>query len=171
MSAQVLPLDDVTQFYCDIGCHGWAELIVVFRGQPTVLRVSGIFTDLPHEILKICRAIIENSSIRVALCDEPGGATVEIETDKKQQHTVILSIYEIKKSLSGFGADQEGEFVLSTRIRRQRLVGMLLAELWKTHVNLRQPSYQKGRDSFPHKELVELNKRWDQSSLGPSFLK
>ena len=171
MNDQTLQLDDETQIYCDIGCYGWAELIVVFRGQPTVLRVSSVFTDLPQEVLGICRSVIENSPLRVALCDEPGGALFELKIDKKQQHTAIVSIYEVKDPLGGFDAGQQGELVLSTRIRRQRLVGMLLAELWKTHVHLRQPSYQKGRASFPHKELRELNELWDESSLGPSFLK
>lgn len=171
MGNSELQLDDVTQLYCDIGCHGWGEFIIAFKGQPIVLGVSSVFTNLPLEILEICRAGIENSPLRVALCDEPGGAVIELKTDKKQQHTVILSVFEIEEPLGGFDANQEGELMLSFRIRRERLVGMLLSELWKTHVNLRQPSYQKDRGPFPHRELINLNKKWDKSPLGTSFLK
>lgn len=171
MIDQNLKLDDVTQLYCDIGCHGWGELIVVHKGQLTALRVSSVFTDLSFELLNICRAVIANAPLRVALCDEPGGAIVELETDLKQQHTIIFSIYEVKEPLASFTPEQDGELMFSIRIRRQRLLGMLFAELWKTHVHLRQPSYQKGRDSFPHKELLELNAIWDEGPLGPSFLK
>ena len=46
-----------------------------------------------------------------------------------------------------------------------------MAELWKMHVSLKQPSYQKGRSGFPHKELRKLNEAWNESALGPSFLK
>jgi hypothetical protein len=171
MDDKTLQLDDVTQIFCDIGCHGWAKLIVISKGQHIVLRASGVFTDLPREVLEMCRAVIENSPVRIALCDEPGGAIVDLKTDKKQQHTMVLSIYDIEGPLIDFDASQDGELILSTRIRRQRRVGMLLADLWKTHVHLRQPSYQKGRVGFPHTDLVELNRLWDESSLGPSFLK
>lgn len=96
---------------------------------------------------------------------------MEIKADKKQQHTVILSLFDVNEQVVAFDEDHEGELVLSIRIRRQRLVGMLLAELWKTHMHFRQASYQIGRDTFPHAELIEINKRWDESPLGPSFLK
>ena len=171
MDNENLPLDDDTQLYCDLGRHGWARLIFTFKGQVTAVRVSGVFTDISHEILKVCRAAIENLPVRVALCDEPGGSILELQTDRKQQHTVILSLFNVKEPVVAFDADHKGELVLSIRIRRQRLVGMLLAELWKSHIHLRQPSYQKDRDTFPHTELIEMNKLWDKSSVGPSFLK
>jgi len=171
MKFENLPLDDETQLYCDLGHNGWAKLIFTFKGQITVVRVSGVFTDLSHEILRLCRAAIENLHVRVALCDEPGGSILELKPDKKQQHTVILSLFNVKVPVLGFDADHKGELALSIRIRRQRLVGMLLAELWKTHIHLRQPSYQKNRDIFPHTELIEMNELWDKSSVGSSFLK
>ncbi len=171
MDKGILLLDEETQFYCNIGRHGWSELIVARKGQITTIRVSGVFTDLSHEILRVCRAVIENSQLRVALCDEPGGSILEIKTDKKQQHTVILSLFDDNEPVVAFDADYEGKLVLSIRIRRQRLLGMLLAELWKTHMHLKQPSYQKGRDTFPHAELIEINNLWDESPVGPSFLR
>ncbi len=171
MDNEILPLDDETQLYCDLGRHGWSELILTFKGQIKAVRVSSVFSDLPHEVLKVCRSAINNSDVRVALCDEPGGSILEVKADKKQQHTVILSLFDVKEPIVTFNADHEGELVLSIRIRRQRLVGMLLAELWKTHMHLRQASYQTGRDTFPHAELIQINKLWDKSSLGPSFLK
>ena len=171
MPSTLLPLDDVTQLFCDFGQHGWSELIVAHKGEITAYRVSEVFTDFPVEMLKICEAVISNKSLRVALCDEPGGVVFATERDEKQQHTVILSIYEIESPLAGFEANEEGRCVVSVRIRRQRLVGMLMAELWKTHVSLKQPSFQKGRAGFPHKELLRLNHVWDESDLRPSFLK
>lgn len=171
MDNEILPLDDETQLYCDIGRHGWSELMIAFRGQVTTMRVSGVFTDLSREILQICRSAIENAQVRVALCDEPGGSILELKVVEEQRHTVILSVFSVKKPEVAFKADHEGELVMSIRIRRQRLVGMLLAELWKTHMHLKQPSYQKGRGTFPHAELIEINHLWDKSPVGPSFLK
>ena len=171
MDTEIIPLDDETQLYCNLGRHGWSELIIAFKGKITTIRVSGVFTDLSHEILKVCRAAIENYHVRIALCDEPGGSILELKTDKKQQHTVILSLFDVKEPAVAFDADHEGELVLSIRIRRQRLLGMLVAELWKTHMHLKQPSYQKSRGTFPHAELIEINDLWDKSPMGPSFLK
>ncbi|WP_299816396.1 hypothetical protein [uncultured Roseibium sp.] len=171
MNTLELQLDDVTQFFCDVGQHGWSDLIVAHKGDLLIFRVSQVITDFPSEVLKIARAIIENSPIRAALCDEPGGAVIAVEPDKKQPHTSILSIYEINGEIAGFDETEEGNLVLSLRIRRQRLAGMLLAELWKTHVCLKHTSYQNGRSGFPHKELKELNNIWNESDLGPSFVK
>lgn len=171
MDKEILPLDDETQLYCDLGRHGWSQLILAFKGEIRTIRVSGVFTNLSYEVLRVCRSAIDNSDVRVALCDEPGGSILEVKTDKKQQHTVIFSLFDVKEPVVAFDADHEGELVLSIRIRRQRLVGMLLTELWKSHVHLRQASYQKSRDAFPHAELIEINKLWDKSPLGPSFLK
>lgn len=171
MNTETLQLDDDTQLFCDCGQHGWSELIVARSGKLLAYRASDVFTDFPSEILAVCRAVIENAPLRVALCDEPGGSVLEVKPDIKQQHTLILSIYEIDRPLAGFDASEEGNLVLSIRIRRQRLVGMLMAELWKTHVSLKQPSYQKGRSGFPHNEVRRLNEIWNESALGPSFLK
>lgn len=171
MNHAPIPLDDETQLFCDFGCHGWSELFFATKGQIRTIRVSSVFTDLPGELLRICRSAIQNSDMRVVLCDEPGGAVLEVKTDKTQQHTAILSLFDIKGPVIPLSADSEGELVLSIRIRRQRLVGMLLAELWKTHVHLKQDSYQKNRDTFPHAELIRVNNLWEKSSIGPSFLK
>lgn len=167
MFSKALDLDDETQLFCDIGRHGWSDLIVASKGNLRSFRVSDVFTDFPAALLEICRFAIENSALRIALYDEPGGAVCTLEPDKKQQHTMVLSIFEV----DGTGVETQGKQVFALRIRRQRLVGMLMAELWKAHVSLQQPSYQKGRSSFPHKQLVALNKAWDLSELGPSFLK
>lgn len=171
MQIENLPLDDDTQVHFDFCRHGWSDLFFTKKGQVWAFRVSGVFTDFPFEVLNICKAIISNSFLRTALCDEPGGAVLELKPDKEQQHTVLLTIYEIKAPLGGFDASEEGERVLSIRIRRQRLIQMLMAELWVIHISLKQPSYQKGRSSFPHTELREMNLLWDESDLGPSFLK
>lgn len=168
---QAHPLDDVTQLYCDFRQYGWNELIIAQQGEIRTFRVSGVFTDFPVEILRICEAAIENLPLRVALCDEPGGAVIDIKCDATQQHSLTLTIYEIDRPLSGFDANEEGNPILSVRMRRQRFVGMLMAELWKAHVSLKHPSYQKGREVFPHKELLRVNTLWDNSPVGPSFLR
>ena len=170
MNTDALPLDDETQIYCNIRLHGWSDFIVCHHGEPQVFRISDVFTDFPNEMLAICRAVLEGSSLRVALCDEPGGVVLEVVRDQKQQHTTILTVYEIDKPILGFLAGAGGKAVLSTRIRRQRLVGTIMAELWKTHVGLKHPSFQKGRSDFPHRELRELNTLWNNGKLGPSFL-
>ncbi len=59
---------------------------------------------------------------------------------------------------------------MATRLKRRRLVGMLLTELWKSHKFLSEPSYQKNRDDFPHARLAKTNETWNRSALGPSFL-
>lgn len=164
-------LDDEIQLYCDFGRHGWGELVIVQNGKCTAFSVSDVFSDFAYEVCEICRAALENRSLRVALCDEPGGVVIEVKAGAEQQHTMLFSVFEVDGSLSGFGADEEGRLVLSSRIRRRRLVGMLLSELWKTHSFLREPSYQKNRQSFPHRDVIELNRLWEESPLGPSFLK
>jgi hypothetical protein len=171
MSAETLQLDDDTQLFCDYGQHGWSHLIVAREGKLLAFRVSGVFTDFPSEILAICRSAIENAPLRVALCDEPGGTILEIAPVRTQQHTLTLSIYEVERPLSCIDANEVGNLVLSIRVRRQRLVVMLMAELWKMYVSLKQPEYQTRRGGFPHRELKVLNKVWDKSELGPSFLK
>lgn len=140
MENEELPIDEDTQIYCDIGRHGWASLIFIYKGEVKVSRVSGVLTDLPMEILKICRAVIENFQVRVALCDEPGGSILELKPDQKQKHTVILSMYEVKDPVVGFDTTHEGHLAFSIRLKRQRLMEMLVAELWKPHMHLKQTS-------------------------------
>jgi len=170
MSDTALPLDDQTQIYCDLGVHGWGEVIVAREGKLTAFRVSSVFTDLPQAMLDLCDAAIKNVSHQVVLRDEPDGVVVDLRPDPTQQHTIIMSFSEFESLATGAAAPAPCPPLLSFRIRRQRLVSMVLIELWKTHANLRQPSYQAGRDPFPHSELMAVNRRWDQSPLGPSCL-
>lgn len=171
MTEAILPLDDLTQLYCDIGQHGWCRLLVAHKSQIHIYPVSGVFTDFPNEILRVCEASIENKPIRVALCDEPGGIVLEIKPDSKRHHISTLIAHKINKPLLGFDAGENGEPEITVTLRRQRLVGMLMAELWKAHIALKQPSYQQGRDIFPHKELLRINSLWNKSTVGPTFLK
>ncbi|MBO9465523.1 hypothetical protein J7443_09820 [Tropicibacter sp. R15_0] len=171
MNTGSLPFDDETQLYCNFGLHGWNDLIVFKDGEAQVFSVTDVFTDFASEILEICRAVLENTSLRVALCDEPGGVVFEVCRDKQQQHTMLLSIYEIERPLFGFSANETGKLVLTSRLRRQRLIEMLIAELWKTHISLKHRSFSDHRRVFPNRDLVELNALWHESSLGPSFLK
>lgn len=170
MCADISKCDEETQLYFDFGSHGWSELIFVRKGQVSVYRMSDVFTDAPSAILQICDAVLENAKFRVALCDEPGGVIVEVTPDTEQQHTVILSVYEIRLPTVAFEASEAGHPVMTTRLKRRRLVGMLLSELWKNHKFLSEPSYQKSRRDFPHARLIETNKTWNRSALGPSFL-
>jgi len=170
MCGDVSKPDERIQLYFDFDRHGWSELIFVRGRQISGFRISGVFTDAPAALLDLCDAVLMNSATRVALCDEPGGVVVEVIPDTKQQHTVILSVYEIAPQLAGFDAHEDGRLVMTTRLKRRRLVGMLLTELWKSHKFLSEPSYQKGRDHFPHTRLLETNESWHQSALGPSFL-
>lgn len=164
-------IDDETQLYCDFGTYGWGDLYVVSKGHVNSFHVSSVVTDFAQELLNICKAVISNSNCRVALCDEPGGCIIEVATDKKQHYIMLFSIYTVEQPIFGFDANESGKLVLSFTVRRQRLIGMLMSELWKTHMFLRAPSYQKGRGRFPHVELVALNNAWEESPLGPSFLK
>ncbi|NWJ25259.1 hypothetical protein [Rhizobium sp. RM] len=170
MCSDVSKADERIQLYFNFDLHGWSELIFVHRGQISGFRVSGVFTDAPAALLDICDAVLTNSATRVALCDEPGGIVVEVTPDAKQPHTVILSVYEIAPQLAGFDANETGRLVMTTRLKRRRLVGMLLTELWKSHEFLSEPSYQRGRVYFPHARLSKTNESWNQSGLGPSFL-
>lgn len=170
MCGDVTKPDERTQLYFDFGLHGWSELMFVCQGQISVFRISGVFTDAPTALLDICDAVLTNAATRVALCDEPGGVVVEVTPDTKQQHTVILSVYEIAPPMAGFDAHEAGRLVMATRLKRRRLVGMLLTELWKSHKFLSDSSYQKTRYDFPHARLAKTNESWNHSALGPSFL-
>lgn len=156
--------------YYDFGLHGWSDLIFACQGQVSVFRISSVFTNAPIALLDICDAVLANVALRVALCDEPGGVVIEVMPDNEQQHTVIFSVYEITRPLVGFGPNEDGPIVIATRLKRRRLVGMLLSELWKSHKFLSDFSYQRNRGDFPHARLVEANETWNCSPLGPSFL-
>jgi len=171
MSRDPSDVDEEAQIYIDLGQHGWSDLIIVSNGKVLLFGVSDVFTDMSATALRLCDAVLENIHLRVALCDEPGGVVLEVKPDTKQKHIMTLSIFQVDGPKSGFDADETGETVFEGRIKRRRLVGMLMSELWKTHMFLREPSYQKARDHFPHAELVKANKAWDESPLGPSFLK
>jgi hypothetical protein len=170
MCDDVLKPDERTQLYFDFGLKGWSDLIFVCQGQISAFRISSVFTDAPTALLDICDAVLMNAATRVALCDEPGGVVVEVRPDTKQQHSVILSVYEIAPSMAGFGAHEAGRLVMATQLKRRRLFGMLLAELWKSHKFLSDSTYRKDRDDFPHARVAETNELWDHSTLGPSFL-
>lgn len=77
-------------------------MIVAQNGQLRTYRVSGVSTDFPAALLKLCDAMLQNASARVALCDEPGGAILEVAADPAQHHTTLLSIYEIDEHLIAF---------------------------------------------------------------------
>lgn len=163
-------IDDVTQLYVDVGTHGWSDLIVARKGELLSFRVSEVFTSMPANVLDLCNAILNNISLRVALCDEPGGVVIEVKPDEFQHHAVAFMIHEIEGRKVGFDAREEGTIIFETKFKRQRLIAMLMSELWKTHKSLSEPSYQIGRGNFPHHELRTMNKAWDDSPLGPSFL-
>jgi len=85
---------------------------------------------------------------------------------------MTFQVHEIDSAKVGFDAHETGVVIMEAKLKRQRLIGMLMAELWKTHKSLGEPSYQIGRaDRFPHHGLKQLNKAWDDGPLGPTFLK
>lgn len=167
----MLSIDEDIQLYIDSREHGWTVLWFYAEKQMKEFWISDVFTEWSAELIRICQAILDNSQVRAALCDEPGGIVLELLPCEQEQHTMMLNFYEVAAPLAGFDENQEGAVLMSMRVRRQRLLYMLMSELWKVHVNLKFPYYQKNRGNFPHRDLIELNKAWDKSAFGPSFLR
>lgn len=123
--------------------------------------------------MRLCRAVLDNQAVYALLLDEPGGHCLYLTPDPEQQHTMLLRLYEMPYHRFSPTDPADARLLLSVRVKRKQLLGMLMAELWKLHAALREPSYQKGRDAGVAEEaLFGLNAEWDaHPRLGPSFLK
>jgi hypothetical protein len=151
---------------------GSSDLFVVCGHKTHTCWVSGVFSDAAFELLKLCRGILTNAPTSIALYGEPGGNIISVTADAEQQHTMLFAMRELDPSLPSHEISDEGTVIFSVRVKRKQLLGLFMAELWKVHYFLREPSFQKNRDKFPGDTLRTLNAEWDSHrSLGPSFLK
>jgi hypothetical protein len=164
-------IKDNTSFMLEFDRHGWCRFHVFEEKTSFCYWVSDVFSDFSNDMLSLCEHVLENKPVRIALCDEPGGAIVALEPNPKQHHIVEISIEEIDGSVAGFGPEQLGNIVLRVVMRRKQVIANIVSELWKVHYLLKEPSYQKERSRFPHERLIKLNRTWDKGDLGPSFLK
>lgn len=153
-----------------LGHYGWSDLHINCACEAFSCRISAVFSDDVSELLTLCRGILANASTSILLYDEPGGHRLSITRDEQQQHTMMLSLAAFRV----YNPSVEDETSLvSARIKRKQLLGLVMAELWKAAHFLQEPSFRKSRTKdFPTDTLRELNSAWDaDKSLGPSFLK
>ncbi len=151
--------------------HGWSRFNFLWAKNIWSFWVSDVFQDFANDMLTFCEAVLENTPFRLALCDEPGGAIIAVKPCIRQQHIIEFLIEEVADPNAGFDSSTVGDVVFSVFVSRKQLVTILISELWKVHVYLKEPGYQKDRDPFPHPRLIELNRRWHKGELGPSFIK
>ncbi|WP_421701590.1 hypothetical protein [Aliiroseovarius sp.] len=122
--------------------------------------------------MDLAAAVLDNRAEEVTLEDEPGRHSLSVSPDP-QQHIMRLVVRDVHA---------DPPLLLDAHIKRRRLITELMMALWKPHVLLREPSYQKDRarlqgrhhpwPDFPHKALRALNARWTEDPvLGPSCLR
>jgi|GEM_PF-1703102 len=179
MTREKSDVRDDFQIYFQLHRHGWSDIYIFLGNDVLRMGVSDVYTQASGALLKIAQAVIDNISLRVALCDEPGGHVLEVRADRKLPHTMILAVYEVFPDIL-FDADTNGVKKLEFKFKRRQFLTSIVTELWKTEAFLKEPSYQKGRAAFvnestglfPHDELQVLNAKWDcDPELGPSILK
>ncbi|PDS38976.1 hypothetical protein CO665_06505 [Rhizobium anhuiense] len=153
--------------------HGWSDLLISCNGGIVTCRISDVFSDAASELLKLCRGVLANEAVSITLYDEPGGHALSVIPDAQQQHTMLLMIQELPLCHAVYEFTGDEKTILSIRVKRKQLLGLLIAELWKVDRFLLEPSFQKGRQQgFPGETLQVLNEEWDaHETLGPSFLK
>ena len=120
--------------------------------------------------MDLVEALLSNMELRIRLFDEPSATEIVVTPNVQQQHLVGVAFFELDHHGQDRPTPKGLAPVLSFEFKRKHLVGMLMAELWCVHSFMQEPSYQKDRPAFPHGRLVRLNKRWNESSLGPSYL-
>lgn len=148
--------------------HGWSRFHLIDVNKRHCFWVSDVYSNFSEDMLSLCEHVLKNKTIRVALCDEPGGAIVSLVPNPEQHHLVELSIEEVDANIAGFGSEQIGKPVFGEIMKRKQVLTMVMTELWKAHYLLQDKSYQKDRDPFPHEQLMRLNQTWNDSDLGPS---
>jgi len=86
---------------------------------------------------------------------------------------MLLMIQEFPLCHGAYELIGDEKTIISIRVKRKQLLGLLMAELWKVGRFLLEPSFQKDRQQgFPTETLQALNEEWDaHETLGPSFLK
>jgi len=151
--------------------YGWSRFRLNHDKTSVCYRVSDVFSDFVAEMLMLCEHVLKNEPVRIALCDEPGGAVIALAPNASQHHIVRLTIEDIHCELAGFEADATGPVALSIDMKRKHLFAEVFSQIWKTRYLLKEPSYQRERVVFPEQRLIDLNRAWDESNLGPSFLK
>ncbi|AHG47869.1 hypothetical protein RLEG12_14940 [Rhizobium leguminosarum bv. trifolii CB782] len=150
------------------GRHGWSDLLCFHHGTVTECRVSEAFSDPVFEMIRLCRAILENRHEIVSLHDEPGGSRLSVTPDIQMQHIMLFEV----RTFQSDETEQKPP-VLSVRIKRKQLLALLMTELWKLYRFHKELSFQRDRPQFSSADaLLQLNAEWDNHPhLGPSLLK
>lgn len=153
--------------------HGWSDLHISCSGEIVHFRISGVFSDAVGELAALCQGVLRNEAVTIFLYDEPGGYALSVAPDARQQHTILLSAFELREYNDASELRGDEKQVFSIRVKREQLLGLLMGELWKVRRFMSEPSYQKYRpDGFPNDILRSLNEEWDaEPTIGPSFLK
>ncbi|MBY5905728.1 hypothetical protein HFO88_36450 [Rhizobium leguminosarum] len=164
---------DALGFCFTLDRHGWSDLLISCNGGIVRCHISDVFSDPASELLKLCRGVLANEVVSIALYDEPGGHALSVTPDARQQHTMLLMIQEFPLCHGAYELTGDEKTIISIRVKRKQLLGLLMAELWKVGRFLLEPSFQKDRQQgFPTETLQALNEEWDaHETLGPSFLK
>jgi hypothetical protein len=147
--------------------HGWSDVIIQHAGDVISCRVSGVFSNASLELMKLCRAILENLPEAILLLDEPGGHRLSVAPDLEQQHLIHFNVFRFES------AKNNSTSIFSIQTKRKQLLALFMTELWKLYQFHTEPSFTRGRSPFSEADaLVNLNAEWDaHPRLGPSFLK
>lgn len=153
--------------------HGWIDIVIACESGPYICTVTEIFRDPVSDLLDLCRGILTNTSTSIFLHDEPGGHLMSVTRNEAQQHTMRFALFDLGGTLYQTEITGNETLLFSIPVKRKQLLGLMMAELWKGHRFMLEPSFQKSRGKvYPHDELKALNREWNaHPSLGPSFLK
>jgi hypothetical protein len=171
MPARRSEIEDGFQISLLVQAHGWSELVLLLPGETHRFTISAVFSDVTAGLMTICDMLLENAAISMPFYDEPGGCVWKLTPDKTQQHQMLLEVFDIGHRGASFDERDFGAPLVRIATRRSFLLTIILSELWKHALLLREPSFQTGRLPFPFGELQQLTDRWAKSSLAPAGLR
>lgn len=172
VASMTLTLTDDFQISLLVARHGWSHVTVSTSRDTYSFAVSAEFTRIFDSLLKLCDAVLSGIELSVPFYDEPGGCVWSLKPIDDQRHAVILELYELKCTLGEFERSQLGEPLAILPVKRNALGIMLISELSKYAQLYSEPSFQKGRITFPFNDFSRMLEKWNTSRLvaGPPYL-
>ncbi|WP_257166977.1 hypothetical protein [Bradyrhizobium sp. SRS-191] len=149
--------DEVDLLYVR-GIGGWSDLhLITPRGQISI-QITHVSGDPVIELSNLCRSLLRGEASGFArLRDEPGSMVVTGSVHREQRHLARVECWEC----SGWdGVPPHGSLILSVDVRVRQFVGLMYRQFEKVRWLYGEPSFQKRRDTFPHRSFEAFEQLW-----------